>query len=250
MAKVKVKLPQVGTVRVATSRPRSLTLFTILVWLLFISLVFWLAYSLGAQRLQWPMSTITEEDVEQVQQMRALKEENARLVRELAKVKRTSQVELESVAHIQQTLQDKDLKILKLNEELAFYRGLLAPEKIKAGVRVRDLLVRGSATPGRYSYDLLLTQASQSGRAVKGAISLRVDGRQAGEMRRLDVKNIENEGKSSIKYSFKYFQRLYGVFELPDDFQPTSIIVEVAPSGSGSEPILVSFSWNELITGG
>ena len=250
MSKVRIKLPKVGTVRVAASTPHSMKLVKLLLILLFIVTIAGLAYAIGAQYIQLPFLGHQVTTPNHVEKLRALKAENSRLIRELAQIRRTAQVEHESVLHVQKTLQDKDLKILKLNEELAFYRGLLAPEKIRAGVRVRDLAVRGSETPGEYSFDLLLTQSSQSSRAVKGKITLSVDGRQDGEIRRLDIKNIENEGQTRIKYSFKYFQRLYGSFVLPDNFDPLKVIVEVAPDSKGAEPILVNFSWDELITGG
>ena len=54
----------------------------------------------------------------------------------------------------------------------------------------------------------------------------------------------------ALKYSFKYFQRLNGVFALPENFQPKQVLIEVAPSSANLRPPMqLSYSWQELISG-
>ena len=144
----------------------------------------------------------------------------------------------------------KELEILKLTEELVFYRSLLAPEKASVGLEVRDFNLRVSPREGEFYYDFLLTQSSKSKRVAKGIVTFVVDGRQAGTMRRLELSDIGSGTGEALKYSFKYFQRLNGVFELPENFEPQQILIEVEPAGKTKQPLHLSFSWNELISGG
>lgn len=246
--KVKVHLPRVTPVEMRSNKAAHPVLRTTLFFAV-IGFVAWFFYSLGAGEFEWPLKEIGWTQHESDSDVKRIRSENNRLVKELARTERAFKVDQESATRVQEMLQEKDLKILKLNEELAFYRSLLAPEKVGAGVQVKDFTLRGSENNGEYYFNVLLIRLGESNRAVKGNVILSVDGKQSGEMRRLDIKSVENENKKSIKYSFKYFQRLYGRFELPDDFSPQKVIIRIKPDDKNAEPVLVSFSWNELITG-
>jgi hypothetical protein len=125
---------------------------------------------------------------------------------------------------------------------------LLAPEKAKEGLKIRDFSLR-SVGISEYSFDFLLTQSIRSKRVAKGKINVTIDGKQNGEMHRIEVSDIEDVTGDSIPYSFKYFQRLNGVFELPKNFEPKKILVEVQPESKQTQPIQMSYSWNRLISG-
>ena len=70
-------------------------------------------------------------------------------------------------------------------------------------------------------------------------------------MHRIEVFDAADVTGDAIAYSFKYFQRLNGAFELPENFVPKKILVEVKPDSKSKskQPIQMSYSWNELISG-
>ena len=51
---------------------------------------------------------------------------------------------------------------------------------------------------------------------------------------------------TSLKFSFKYFQKISGSFSLPKEFVPSAVHVEVRRDKNNKEPIAVSYNWDEI----
>lgn len=248
MPKVKVELPKLQNIALSAYDPGARRMRFFLLFLAFM-VVGWLFYWLGSIGYRLPMMTDNIEMAEVRSSLSAADKENRNLRREVAKLSRSTQIDMEAAEQVKQTLREKELEILKLTEELVFYRSLLAPEKASVGLEVRDFSLRTSPSEGEYYYDFLLTQSSRSKRVAKGKVSVAIDGKQGGVMRRLALKEVGTTAAEPIKYSFKYFQRLNGVFELPKNFEPQQILIEVEPDSKSKKPLHLSFSWNELISG-
>ena len=245
--KVKVNVPQLEKISMSAYHP-GLKRIQILVSILAAVSVAWAFYAVGAAGIDLPFEDNEQSVAELRVDLGKAKKEQKSLRREVARLTRSTQVELQAAEQTKQTLREKEMEILKLTEELVFYRSLLAPEKAKVGVEIRDFNLRSSGE-SEYYYDFLLTQSSRSKRVAKGKINVTIDGKKNGEMHRIDVFDVATATGDTIKYSFKYFQRLNGAFELPDDFEPKKILVEIKPEAKSKQPIQLSYSWNELISG-
>ena len=247
MKKVKVNVPRLEKISISAYHP-GLKRLQILVSILAAVSVAWAFYAVGAAGIDLPFQDKEQSVAELRIELKDAKKDVKSLRREVAHLTRSTQVEVLAAEQTKQTLREKELEILKLTEELVFYRSLLAPEKANVGVEVRDFNLR-AAGHSEYYYDFLLTQSSRNKRVAKGKVNVTIDGKQNGEMHRIQVLDIASATSDAMKYSFKYFQRLNGAFELPADFQPKKILVEVEPDSKTKEPIQISYSWNELISG-
>ncbi len=247
MKKVKVNVPRLEKISISAYHP-GLRRLQILVSILAAVSVAWAFYAVGAAGIDLPFQNKEQSVAELRIELKDAKKDVKSLRREVAHLTRSTQVEVLAAEQTKQTLREKELEILKLTEELVFYRSLLAPEKANVGVEVRDFNLR-AAGHSEYYYDFLLTQSSRNKRVAKGKVNVTIDGKQNGEMHRIQVLDIAAATGDAMKYSFKYFQRLNGAFELPADFQPKKILVEVEPDSKTKEPIQISYSWNELISG-
>ena len=212
--------------------------------------VAWAFYEVGAAAIDLPFEDNKQSVAELRADLVAAKKDVKSLRREVASLTRSTQVELQATEQNKQTLREKEIKIAKLTEELVFYRSLLSPEKSNEGVELRDFSLR-SAGNNAYYYDFLLTQSNRSKKLAKGKINVTIDGKKDGEMHRIEVFDAADVTGDAIAYSFKYFQRLNGAFELPENFVPKKILVEVKPDSKSKskQPIQMSYSWNELISG-
>tara|TARA_R110002096_G_scaffold21169_20_gene69154 strand:+ start:600 stop:1358 length:759 start_codon:yes stop_codon:yes gene_type:complete len=248
-AKVKIQVPQLEKISMSAYHP-GLKRIQILLSILAAVSVAWAFYEVGAAGIDLPFEDNKQSVAELRVELAKAKKDLKSLRREVAGLTRSTRVELEAAEQTKQTLREKDLQILKLTEELVFYRSLLAPEKAKVGVEIRDFNLR-SAGKSEYYYDFLLTQSSRSKKVAKGKINVTIDGKKNGEMHRIEVSDLNADTSASIDYSFKYFQRLNGAFELPENFEPRKILVEVQPKSNSKskQPIQVSYSWKELISG-
>jgi hypothetical protein len=250
-AKVKIQVPKLEKISMSAYHP-GLRRIQILVSILAAVSVAWAFYVVGAAGIDLPFEDNKQSVAELRIDLTKSKKDIKSLRREVAGLTRSTKVELQAAEQNKQTLREKEMHILKLTEEVVFYRSLLAPEKANAGVEIRDFSLR-SAGKSEYYYDFLLTQSNRSKKVAKGKVNVTIDGKQNGEMRRIEVFDIEESAGDAITYSFKYFQRMNGAFELPENFEPKKILVEVKPNSKSKskskQPIQISYSWNELISG-
>lgn len=247
MKKVKVNVPRLEKISMSAYHP-GLKRIQILVSILAAVSLAWAFYQVGASGIDLPFEDNEKSVAELKIDLNKADKDVKSLRKEVARLSRSTQVELQAAEQIKQTLREKELEILKLTEELVFYRSLLAPEKVKVGVEIRDFNLR-AAGRSEYYYDFLLTQSSRSKQVAKGRVNLRIDGKRDGQMHRIELLDIASASGDAMNYSFKYFQRLNGAFELPNNFQPKKLLVEVKPETKSKEPIQISYSWNELISG-
>ena len=248
MSKVKIKLPHLHNVALRAYDPAERKWKILLVGIVFL-LSGWFMYWLGSTGYKLPPLSENIEVAELRGQLAEAEQELKKLRLEVAHLKSSTDVELQAADQVKRTLHEKELEILKLTEELVFYRSLVAPEIAKVGLEVRDFSVRTSPTNGEFYYDFLLTQSSRNKTVAKGKVNFSIDGKQEGVMRRLELKDIASEPVEPIKFSFKYFQRLNGVFALPSNFEPHQLLIEVDPDSKSNQPLNLSYSWNELVSG-
>ena len=209
------------------------------------------AYWLGASATLVPlMSTDIYENVtDKAEKIKLLEKLNRSLEHENALVKRSAKVELAAVNEMKKALHQKDLEMLKLNQELHFYRTLYSSNTKSNSINVKVFNLHRDQTTKRYVYDLVLTNVPKKKELVSGVIGLSVDGEQQGTLKRLVFEDISEITNTSLKFSFKYFQKISGSFSLPDDFEPSTVQVELLRSKSKKDPLAISYNWNEVYKG-
>lgn len=183
------------------------------------------------------------------EKIKLLEKSNNQLEHEVAFVKRSAKVELAAVEKMKEAMREKDLELLKLNQELHFYRTLYSPNVDNSAIQVKVFNLHKDLITDRFVYDLVLTSVPKKKEKASGVIGLSVDGEQQGILKRLVFEDISDISDTSLKFSFKYFQKISGSFSLPDDFEPSSVRVEVLRDKSNKEPIVISYNWDEVYKG-
>jgi len=183
------------------------------------------------------------------EKIKLLERLNNKLQHEMVLVQRSAKVELEAVEEMKKALRDKDLELLKFNQELHFYRTLYTPNSDNSALQVKVFYLHKDLITNRFVYDLVLTSVPKKNERVSGVIGLSVDGEQQGILKRLVFEDISEITDASLMYSFKYFQKISGSFSLPDDFEPSNVRVEVLRDNSREEPIAISYNWDEVYKG-
>lgn len=164
--------------------------------------------------------------------------ETEELRESLARAERSVQMNETAFQELDRALKASAQEIVKLREELNFYRNIISPVDKKSGLRIQNLLVEPTGAANRYRYKLVLIQALKHEQTINGSARFEITGVQNGEDA---VISIPASGDRPIKVSFKYFQDIAGEFELPKDFKPRRIKVNVTPSrGVQAEE---SFAW-------
>lgn len=245
--KVKIQVPHLHGISLKAYHPDKRRLQILLVALGLVA-VMWLGYFMGSAGISIPFKDNSESVAQLKKELDVSRQKIGELEKEITRLVKSTEVEMQAAEQNKHTLREKEIQLSKLNEELVFYRSLLAPENAGSGVEIRDFNLRASGA-SKYYYDFLLTQSSRNNRVAKGKVNVTIDGKQGDIMRRIKVTDMKSSSGKSLMYSFKYFQRLNGVFVLPDDFKPQQVLVEVAPSSQSKQPMQLSYTWQELISG-
>lgn len=168
---------------------------------------------------------------------RRLQQENRELREALARAERAIQMDQASYQELEKSLKVSAQEILKLREELNFYRNIISPADKKAGLRIQSLEIE-SAGANRYRYKLVLIQALKHEHTIRGTARFEIIGVQAGQDA---VLRHPAPNERAIGVNFKYFQDIEGRFDLPAGFTPQRIKVNV--TADGGQVVEAEYAW-------
>jgi hypothetical protein len=193
-------------------------------------------YGLNMAGFERALATRTQRSLED--DNRRFTEENQQLREALARAERTIQMDQAAYQELDRTLQVSAQEIVKLREELNFYRNIISPTDKKAGLRVQSLDIQQTGS-GAYRYKLVLIQALKHERSVFGTANLEIAGMLGGQNTTIKVPAANER---PIQVNLKYFQDIEGKFELPKGFRPRSVKVNVVTSG-GAQTAEAVYEW-------
>lgn len=179
----------------------------------------------------------------------ALERSGATLRASVAGAETAREVEHKSYAAVEQSLAALQKQVQQQKEELAFYRGIVAPEDGVGGLRVQRLEIHAGGAPGHYTLRLVLMQSMRQENTISGGVKLELVGMRAQQQARLGLGalNAEIRDSGELPFSFRYFQKLETEVVLPTDFEPVTIEVAVR---SSRQPVLQqSFPWLVMSAG-
>ena len=139
-------------------------------------------------------------------------------------------------------LYEKEEKISELEEQLYFYRTVIAPEDSDKGLSIFSLQLEQVKASGAYSFQVVLRNHQSKQGTVKGRIKVSIDGEHIPAGGRMVRDNLLVD---EMKFSFRYFQRLKGLLHLPEQFIPRQVSVMV--DSNKFQDVEKTYAWNELI---
>lgn len=170
-----------------------------------------------------------------------LEKENQSLREALARAERTLQMDQTAYQQLDRSLKVSAQEIVKLREELNFYRNIISPPNKKSGLRIQSLKLESAAADSNtYRYKMVLIQALKHDQKVRGKARFEISGLKAGENTVLRFPQPTDE---PIRFSFKYFQDIEGKLELPPDFKPQWIKVSVTSRGRNAQTVEQIYPW-------
>ncbi len=174
-----------------------------------------------------------------------LEQVQEKLQRETAQAKVSSQIDRQANEQVRQLVVELEQQIADQKEEIAFYKGLMAPGEKEKGLSIRGLnLDRAINGDGQVHFRLIVQQLARVHRLVKGAVSINIIGMHNAKQKTFALRDLSQQFKDEkIKLRFKYFQAIDGDLVLPEGFEAQS--VEVVAQSFGKKPARVerSFDW-------
>lgn len=175
-------------------------------------------------------------------------EESRRLRERIAILERASQVDKKGYSEVERSLRQAQDEILELKQEVAFYRGIVAPGEAASGLNITSFRVTSIGEQRAYRFKLVITQLKTNNRMVKGNVRISLEGIRNEQQVKLGLKDISGGALDKLKLRFKYFQNIEGEIVLPVGFLPSRVRVEVMPAGKGGTRLKKTFDWSDIIS--
>lgn len=148
-------------------------------------------------------------------------------------------------AEVGRTIGELQAQVAREQQEVAFYRGLVAQPGQPTGDAVRVQQFRIGTLPGdqRYVLRFSLSRLQHPEEAINGTIGITLDGARDGNAASEDLAALTG-GKNELAFNFRYFAAIEQPVTLPDNFKPERVTVEVRPGRKGVSPYRESFVWS------
>ena len=134
-------------------------------------------------------------------------------------------------------------RIEQLEEEVTFYKSLMAPNDLAQGLQISELEITPLAEA--FHFELLLTQKALRRRFINGTVSLALKGvDDSGNEVVKPFTELTENSKYPLKFKFRFFQDLTGEFTLPQDLDVREVVV--IAKQNGKDPLTATFAWPEV----
>ena len=166
----------------------------------------------------------------------------------MADLRLREEVDTIATEEVRQTIESLQSRIAQLNEEILFYKGVMAPSVGDRGLRVERMNIDGTSATNGFRYSLLLTQLVDKHDYVQGGVRISISGIEGQREKVFKLSDLDETKNESIRFRFKYFQNIEGQLTLPKDFQPREIKILAESTGRNKQRLEKKFDWQ--LTGG
>lgn len=203
-----------------------------------------LSYWLGERGGRSASQSFGQENIQLKQQLATVEEKWQVVSQQLANAATGAEIDRQAVNEVRAVISKHKQTINELNEEITFYKGLMAPTEREQGLGIRSWELYPGSGPGRYQYKLVLQQLALKHSMLKGTVTVDIVGKRAGvaETLSLDILSRQVE-KPAIKLRFKYFQYVDGELQVPVDFVPERVDIVARATAPKKVAVEKHFGW-------
>ena len=160
---------------------------------------------------------------------------------EIALLKVDGVIDDKANEEVRQTIESLQEVNAELNEEVSFYKGVMAPNFAKKGLRIEKLDMAADSERS-VKYSLLLTQVVDTHHWLQGEVEISVRGQYGIEEKSLVLSELDKGKADAVRFRFRYFQNINGKMTLPEGFEPREVMI-VAQSSGGKQRLEKGFDW-------
>ena len=197
----------------------------------------------------WYGTIESELDGTYVESLEALNRANAARLKELngalVEAGLTREVDRQAAEELRESIRSMRNEVAVLQEEVTFYKSLMAPSTVAKGLQIAEFDLTATATENQFVYHILLTQVESRRDWIQGDVRLEVHGRTGApdSEQVLPFTELAATDPYPLTFRFRYFQDLSGVVTLPAGFQPTRVVVSAMRRGSSTADVTRTFDW-------
>lgn len=158
-------------------------------------------------------------------------------------------IDQQAHADLQASIARLQAEAADLREQIEFYRGIVSPEQVHAGVRIYDMSVSPTEIADTYRYEMMLIQAAHKKKRVNGRIEVTLTARDdAGRERVLDWSELGiGHDTENLLFSLRYFQDFSGEFRLPPGLIPLRLRIRLMEDKSDVVAAEATYEWQAIL---
>lgn len=221
----------------------------LLAWVPAVALILawsWFVFDFGRQRAGFDIGVVSSYERQVEAEIALLKKQRSGLRREVARLRRSSQVDREAAKKVQGELGRMQASIADLKKENALLGKLLAGGS--GALYVQSVtLAEVKDKPSAFDFKLVLAQALRHVGLVRGRVYLTVKGKQGGKSADLKLKALTSGEHSSLALHFRYKQSLEQRLTLPAGFKPGVLVLDVRPSSGSLKRVKRTYEWQRAL---
>ncbi|MFT4613943.1 MAG: hypothetical protein ACI9NT_001085 [Bacteroidia bacterium] len=155
-------------------------------------------------------------------------------------------VDRQSLEMVRSNMAAQNEQIAALEEDLRFYRSLMAPEDAAGDISLSPPVFEPGRGVGEYDFRFAILQRANKHVPVKGSLTITLSGLVAGEpvahtLQALSLDKLEEP----LPLSFRYFQALEGTMTLPEGFEPRSVEIVATLVKPKKVELREDYSWQQ-----
>jgi hypothetical protein len=209
-----------------------------------VAVVAYLIFEFGRIQADYNIVDVAAERRAYENRIEELEEEVLVLREQVALLETHRDIDREAYQEVEASLGTLQRKIQEQRDAIAFYRGIISPADGGRGLRVQELKLRKGSEEGQYFVRLVLVQAMQHDRSVKGNVEFSLEGDQDGELTTYTLEQlVPADEDSDWPFAFRYFQHFDRQLILPEGFQPEKVHIEVRSRTKSVASVTQSFLW-------
>ena len=156
----------------------------------------------------------------------------------LAILKREIEISRSTVKELNALIYENTIRVNDLKEKIYFYQSVIAPEELNKSLSIFDVTISQPFEKNNYFIEVVLRKSQKKDTLIKGHIKISIYGKHS----RDEDANLGNE---PLEFSFRYFQRVRGILDIPPEFQPEQVKISV--SADHGQPFEQIYAWQDII---
>ena len=175
------------------------------------------------------------------------KAELERLRTEIEVLRSGERLSQQATEQSRQTIKLLEDQVFKQQQDIAFYKGVVAPASKADALEIRAFEVQGTDDPQRFRYKVMLSRLGRDDRKLDGRLKVRISGKLApGTLPTTSNSSRRNWARQGCRFppAFPVDPRRgrFAELELPKNFIPKLIDVRAELNGQ-SKPLQRRFDW-------
>lgn len=166
------------------------------------------------------------------------------LTQRVSVLEKGGEVDRKATDGVRQTVKELKTQVANLEEEVSFYKGIMAPSGNDKGLRVGKIDIQPQDNERKYNYSIMLTQVADNSTFIEGLAAVNFVGLKKGEKVILPLRDLAADITDlGVKFRFRYFQEFKGEIELPPQFVPEQVQVVLQSTGGKAQRVEQSIEW-------